>query len=177
MNPTEVTQLCRLVKALCPSQQFDHFTPDAWEIVLGDLAYADAKTAVAEIVRQPLEPGQSRYIEPGHIIAGVRRIRDKRIQSMPFPQPPAGLDAGEYAQWLADTREAIASGRYQPAPMDELTPGDIGRVRALVASVTGEPSTPRTQTAQQRREIDDAAAEAERARQLAALEAITEEES
>lgn len=173
----EIVKLGRFVKACCPSQQFDKHTPDAWMLILAGLDYDDARHAVAEIVRQPLEPGQSRYVEPGHIIAGVRRIRDKRIQSMPFPQPPAGLDAGQYAQWLADTREAIASGRYQPAPVDALTPGEVGRVRALVASVTGEPNTPRTQTTEQRREIDDAAAEAERTRQLAALEAITQEDS
>ena len=29
MNRTEIVQLCRLVKAVCPSQAIDQFTPDA----------------------------------------------------------------------------------------------------------------------------------------------------
>ena len=49
MNRTEIVQLCRLVKAVCPSQAIDQLTPDAWTLILGHVAYEDAKAAVLKI--------------------------------------------------------------------------------------------------------------------------------
>lgn len=114
MNAAEVLQLCRLVKACCPSQVFDEYTPQAWELILSGYDYADAKTAVAALVSAPLEPGRSRYIEPGHIIGGIKRIREKRVADNPMPEPPAGLTVAEYITWQRTTRDAIASGTYRP---------------------------------------------------------------
>ena len=47
MTPTEIVGLVRLVKALCPSQAIDEYTPDAWHLVLDDITVADAKAIVA----------------------------------------------------------------------------------------------------------------------------------
>ena len=74
MSPEETIALCRLVKAVCPSQALDQYTPDAWALILRHIDYNDAKQAVIDIASQPLEPGRSRYIEPGHIVAQVKRI-------------------------------------------------------------------------------------------------------
>lgn len=114
MNAAEILQLCRFVKACCPSQVLDEFTPQAWGLILGRYDYADAKQAVADLVSTPLEPGKARYVEPGHIIGGIQRIRQRRLGHIALPEPPPGLDANEYRTWQLRTREAIASGTYTP---------------------------------------------------------------
>ena len=173
MNPTEVVRLSRLIKALCPSQAFDDYTTDAWEIILADISYADAQQAIREIASQPLDLGRSRYIEPGHIIGQVRRIRQHRLESAAFPEPPAELTPGEYLAWYANLREAIMAGTYQPAP----TPPAIAAPERLSRAI--EQATPRPAEAQPDPEpakprMTEAELDAERARQLAALETITE---
>ena len=111
MNRAETVQLCRLVKSMCASQTFDEFTPDAWALILGHVSYEDAKAAVVHLSGLDLEPGHSRYIEPGHIIAQVKRIRAKRLENHAPVDPPSGLSTGEYLTWLRATNEAIASGQ------------------------------------------------------------------
>ena len=144
MNHTEAVQLCRVVKALCPSQAMDTHTPEAWALVLSQVTYADAKQAVAELAALPLEPGRARYIEPGHIIAGIRRIRQQRIEQTPMPEPPSGLDAAGYLGWLRATRAAVADG----TPQQDTTalparPELVAQIRAIAtAHDTSERTTP-----------------------------------
>lgn len=169
MNHTEVTQLCRLVKALCPSQAFDQYTPDAWSIVLEPYGYEDAKTAVAAIVGAPLEPGKSRYIEPGHIIGGIGRIRAARLAAIPMPEPPDGLTPAAYLSWERATRSAIASGTYTPAG-DRPAITAPERLADHVRAITGKDPQPERESAPVT-PIDDEAAESARIAQMAALEA------
>lgn len=179
MIASEVLQLCRLVKACCPSQTFDQYTPDAWGLILGRFAFEDAKLAVAAMVSAPLDPGKSRYLEPGHIIGGIMRLRNTRLQSTAFPEPPAGLDALEYSEWAGYVREAIAGGTYQAEPqkaLDAALEAMPGRVEAYIREAKrGMPQMPTSPAAQPERRaaINDEAAERERARQLAALDAMT----
>lgn len=121
MNGAEVLQLCRLVKACCPSQAFDEYSVDAWALILGSYDYADAKAAVAELVSLPLDPGKARYVEPGHIIGGIKRIRQKRIEQTPMPEPPSGLTVGEYITWQKHTHHAIAAGTYRDTQPPQTT--------------------------------------------------------
>lgn len=176
MNTAEVLQLCRLVKACCPSQALDTYTPDAWALILGGYDYADAQAAVIAIAGSPLELARSRYIEPGHIIDGIRRIRAKRLESTPLPEPPAALAPAEYSAWLGRTREAIASGTYvpEPEPPAIAAPGrrDLAIESATPRLVGVEPDPEPVKPRMSEAEIN-----AERARQLAALQAITQEES
>ena len=145
MTPNETISLCRLVKAICPSQALDQYTPDAWHMILGNLEYADAKLAVTQIASLDLEPGKARYIEPGHIIAAVKRIRAKRLDEYGPVDPPAGLNPTEYLAWLRTTNHQIASGH---APQrHQLTPNPDGqaRLQALTQNVgnplgTNEPN-------------------------------------
>ena len=130
MIQAEVVNLCRFIKALCPSQVFDTYTPDAWGLILDRYSYEDAKSAVAAIVGSPLDPGKSRYIEPGHIIAGIHRIRQARLDAHPLVTPPPGLSVREYGLWNQRVRRAIADGTYT-APADEPT-ADPERLAALV---------------------------------------------
>lgn len=176
MKPADVVKLCRLVKACCPSQQFDEYTPDAWAIILADVDHADAQQAVKDLVKLPLEPGKARYVEPGHIIGTVQRIRARRLEITPMPSPPAGLDPADYADWHARTREAIASGTYQAPAAPEIPPTEPGRFRELLAAATPSIASEPEHLDRRRRPdvvelVDQAQLDAERARQQAALTA------
>ena len=142
MNAAEVLQLCRFVKACCPSQVLDEFTPQAWAVILGRYDYADAKQAVAELVSTPLDQGKARYVEPGHIIGGIQRIRQRRLGQIAMPEPPPGLDAGEYQTWQLRTREAIASGTYTP-PNEPKAIASPHRIAELIHQATPQPKEQR----------------------------------
>ena len=54
MTHAETVLLTRYVKACCPQQAIDEYTPDAWHDLLGDLALADCRAAAAAVAkRQP----------------------------------------------------------------------------------------------------------------------------
>ena len=134
MSPEETVALCRLVKAICPSQALDQYTPDAWALILRHIDYNDAKQAVIDIASRPLEPGKSRYIEPGHIIAQVRRIRAQRLADHGPLIPPPGLDGTtEYLAWIRQASAVVASGGSLPTP--PAVAADPGRSAAAIASI------------------------------------------
>ena len=134
MNVTEAGRLCRLVSCLCPGQRFDEYSPEAWSLALSRVSYDDAKQACADLAGLDLEPGKSRYIEPGHVAAQVKRIRAKRLDDYGPVDPPAGLEPSEYLGWLRSTNEAIASGR---APERKQLPTNAAGVRRLEALTDG----------------------------------------
>ena len=134
MSPEETVALCRLVKAICPSQALDQYTPDAWALILRRIDYNDAKQAVIDIASRPLEPGKSRYIEPGHIIAQVKRIRAQRLADHGPLIPPPGLDGTtEYLAWIRQASAVVASGGSLPTP--PAVAADPGRSAAAIASI------------------------------------------
>lgn len=136
MNRAEAAKLCYLVANYCGGQHFNDVTPDAWVLVLKDVDYDDAKDAVVELASMELKPGESRYIEPGHIIAGVRRIRTRRIDNYGPIDPPSGIGVADYLDWYRTTRDAIASGRAPERPADIENPEGRRRALALVANLT-----------------------------------------
>ena len=134
MNQTEAIMLCRLVKAVCPSQALDQYTPDAWHLILGHIDYSDAKAAVARLAALDLEPGRSRYIEPGHIIAQVRRIRAQRLTDHGPLIPPPGLDGTtQYLSWIRQATAVVASGGS--LPKHPALPPNPGRSAAVIAGI------------------------------------------
>ena len=134
MSPEETVALCRLVKAICPSQALDQYTPDAWALILRHIDYNDAKQAVIDIASRPLEPGKSRYIEPGHIIAQVKRIRAQRLADHGPLIPPPGLDGTtEYLAWIRQASAVVASGGSLPTP--PAVAADPGRSAAAIANI------------------------------------------
>lgn len=134
MSPEETVALCRLVKAVCPSQALDQYTPDAWALILRHVDYSDAKQAVIDIASQPLEPGKSRYIEPGHIIAQVKRIRAQRLTDHGPLIPPPGLDGtAQYLAWIRQASAVVASGGSLPTP--PAVAADPGRSAAVIAGI------------------------------------------
>lgn len=106
MTPKETVMLVRYVKACCPQQQIDEYTPDAWHDLLGDLAMNDCREAVKAVTRR--QP----FVAPAEIRAEVRRIRDDRLSRQVLPAPPPELadEPGRYQAALAASIQRIADG-------------------------------------------------------------------
>lgn len=114
MTPKETLLLARYVKACCPQQAMDTYTPEAWHDLLGDLELGDCKAAVQAVAkRQP-------FVAPAEIRAEVRRIKDERLERTPVPAPPAELldDPAAYADRLRQSAQAIASGQPERAAIE-----------------------------------------------------------
>jgi len=93
MNEIELAKLLRFVHALCPAQKFDEYTPDAWELVLGDIPFDDARAALKTLGQQ------LRFIAPSDIAQEVRRVRNVRAaqytdyaDTLPDADPDKPLD-------------------------------------------------------------------------------------
>lgn len=127
MNPSETVMLARYVKALCPQQKFDEFTPDAWHDVLGDFALVDARAAAAAVAkRQP-------FVSPAEIIGEIKRQRGERASDFQGPGLPAEIpdadpdDVQAYLAALRGQRTRAADGvESKPRKMAELLAG-VGR--------------------------------------------------
>lgn len=75
MNAQEAIAVCRYVRAACPQQAMDEFTPQAWADLLTDVRYEDAQEAVRVLVKQ--RP----FVAPAEIITEIKRIGAKRTRS------------------------------------------------------------------------------------------------
>ena len=115
MNLTEAQQLCRLVSCFCPSQKFDRHSPGAWLLLLSNVDADDAQEAVLQLAGLELEPGKARYIEPGHIVGAVRKIRAARRVDAGQPEPPPEVadDPAAYLAWLRATNKDAAKHHRQ----------------------------------------------------------------
>lgn len=128
MNNSEAVVLCRYVKAICPQQAIDEYTPDAWGDLLPDISLADARDAVRELGRR--QP----FIAPAEIVAETKRIRGRRIANAPHPVPPPGLDPIETAEWLRAAWKRIGDGEALPDDQrGELEDRDMAHVLASAA--------------------------------------------
>ena len=113
MNMKEAIALCRYTQACCPQQRLDQYTPDAWLDLLGDLTYADCKTAVANVAKR--EP----FVSPAEIRTEVAHMRRDRIDEAILTGAPE--DPADYIHWLKRTRRLVADGRQANLP--QLEPG------------------------------------------------------
>lgn len=106
MNEQEIAILIRMVKALCPAQRFDEFTPDLWLGVLGEFRFDDAQAAL-----KPLALAQP-FIAPTDIAKQVRRTRGERIERFESLAQliPNAVDGVQSGQELRALRRAIADG-------------------------------------------------------------------
>ena len=73
MNRQEAVALTRYVKACCPQQAIDEYTPNAWHDLLGDLDLAVCRQAAARVARR--QP----FVAPAEIRAEVRSERQQRL--------------------------------------------------------------------------------------------------
>ncbi|WP_370421975.1 hypothetical protein AB8O64_27695 [Streptomyces sp. QH1-20] len=89
MTPEETVALTRYVRAICPGQRMDEFTPDAWHDVLAPYDLTDARAAVVALV-----DGGAAFVAVGEITARVRQMRASRSRHIHGPgQSPEVPDA------------------------------------------------------------------------------------
>lgn len=119
MTPDQTVLLARYVRALCPQQKFDEYTPDAWHDILFPFLLEEARTAAATIAsRQP-------FVSPGEIATEIRRTRADRMARHTDPTPRADPDnPAAYQAELAASRLAVATGQQEPS-QHELTSGPM----------------------------------------------------
>lgn len=129
MNPTESLALTRFVRAACPQQKFDEYTPDAWHELLADLQFADCRAAVTALgKRQP-------FISPAEIRTEVVRIRAERIRAdMTEPEYDRDDVAGGLAAIRA-RRRAVGDGQSAPNALPAIDPAVRDRVEKYVDAV------------------------------------------
>lgn len=111
MTPTEIVMLTGYIRAHFPQQPVDEYTTEALGELLAPYAAGDCKAAVLTIA----ERGE-RWCSPTDVKAEVKRIRARRIDSTPLPEPPADLSIRDYPAWLATERKRIADGGQPDRP-------------------------------------------------------------
>lgn len=158
MTREETVLLCRYVRACCPQQAIDQYTPDAWYDLLGDLRLDDCRQAVKAVAqRQP-------FVAPAEIRAEVRRIREERIGPAgpglgPVPPPADPDDPKGYLAAMRAQQRAVGDGRLPRAlptgEDDGADSNDNPHVEAIRARFEAE------QAAARRREAEEREAERE----------------
>jgi hypothetical protein len=118
VNGPEVVGLLGFVRAFCPAQKMDDYTPDAWLLALRDLSLDDCKAAVVEIAKR--EP----WIAPADVRKEVRRAREDRLSRVPeIAVPDADPDdVAAYQRALREDRYRVAEG-LKPRPVAALVAG------------------------------------------------------
>jgi len=103
VGPDELETITRAIKALCPAQKWDEYTPDLWLQVLGEVPYADAAAALGRL------GGRQPWIGPADIKADFKAVARRRLDAVDVcPNPVEGV---EYHDELRTVRRAIAEGR------------------------------------------------------------------
>lgn len=120
MNQDEIAALTRLIKAICPAQKFDEYTPDAWLLVLDDVTLEAAVAALKPLART------HRFIAPADIAEHIRTERAKRPDVRGVEEATAVPDADpdDPAAYIA----ALRSGAHRPPGIERPRP-----VAALLA--------------------------------------------
>lgn len=137
MTPEEIVVLARYVRALCPQQKFDEYTPDAWHDVLGEYRLDEARAAAARVAK-----GQP-FVSPSEIIDAIKRQREDTARDFQGPGLAAAIpdaDPDDVTAYLA----AIRQQRYRAASGLELTPRPMAELLAGVGrEVPAEDEKPR----------------------------------
>ena len=147
MNAAEVVKVCRLVRAYCPAQAMDSYTPDAWFDVIGRVRIEDAIDAVKHLA------GSQSFIDPSQILARVRYVRRDREErgrpSLVVPDWIGELEDGPeqtraYDEWLEGELRSLADGNPPPVPRALAGMPDDARA-AIRAALTPPPAEPSDQ--------------------------------
>jgi hypothetical protein len=130
MNKTDTVLLCRYIKAMCPAQTIDEYTPDAWADILDDITLEEAKAAIYDGVRDR----KWRFIDATDVVAGVRENRRGRLDDYVrkfgpvLPPRELGDKPGEEHEWLVNARRLILDGKVTH-------PSELGQVDTSVLPV------------------------------------------
>jgi len=139
VTPDETVVLARYVRALCPQQKFDEYTPDAWHDVLADYRLSDARAAAATVARR--QP----FVSPAEIIDEIKRIRSDRASEFQGPGLSAEVpdadpdDVRGYLAALRAQRTRSADG-MKPRPVAELVKS-VARALPAVGDIAAEGET------------------------------------
>ncbi|MFE3326847.1 hypothetical protein [Streptomyces sp. NPDC059176] len=137
MTPDETVVLARYVRALCPQQKFDEYTPDAWHDVLGEYRLDEARAAAARVAKK--QP----FVSPAEIIDEITQIRGDRARDIQGPGQPAAVpdaDPDDVHAYLA----ALRQQRMRAADGLELKPRNIKALTARLGEMPAEEKPPRT---------------------------------
>lgn len=139
MTPTETVKLCRMVKAICPAQAIDEFTPDVWFDLIGHLDARVAGAAVKEL-------GQThRFISPADITAEVDRRRREVLANTVSDSEPEWLErlegeehTREYLRWRRERQNRMLRGEPEPdEPPRQITERKLGPIVKAIAKDMG----------------------------------------
>jgi hypothetical protein len=134
VNRKEAVALTRYVKACCPQQQIDDYTPQAWFGLLSDLDAGDCQAAITTLgQRQP-------FIAPAEIRDEVKRIRTGRLDGFQYVPVEGDGNPKVYLAARREQIEAVASGR-RPADPAAITadPAQAEAVKELCGPVFRRP--------------------------------------
>lgn len=127
MTPDETVILARYVRALCPQQKFDEYTPDAWHDVLKDYDLNEATEAAANVARKQA------FVAPGEIATEVRKARRELVsvdaETEPPPADPNNVPL--YLRQVRTHRRNVATGLTPaiPALPASITESDVSAMR------------------------------------------------
>lgn len=120
MDREHAVAVLRKVIAYCPAMKLNDDSRQAWAEALADANFQDSLDAVAVIGAKPLDPGEQLWIQPGHILAEVRRIRARRLDDFDVANlTGAPADVDDYLAWRRATNRAIADGHQSGLPQVE----------------------------------------------------------
>ncbi|MFI9204018.1 hypothetical protein [Streptomyces sp. NPDC053048] len=129
MNAEETVALTRYVRAICPGQRIDEYTPDAWHDVLAPYELADARAAVVALV-----DSGAVFVGVGEITTKIRQTRAHRVRHIHGPgQSPEIPDADPddvtaYLAALRAQRIRAASATTHRRSLNELLTGTGRRI-------------------------------------------------
>lgn len=132
MTPDETVILARYVRALCPQQKFDEYTPDAWHDILGDYQLADARQAAASVARR--QP----FVAPAEIAHEIAKIRSTRTHDFVY-EPPAGDSDPDYLTRYRQQLTATGNGQRPPVITHELPRRPVAALVASLAEAMPKP--------------------------------------
>jgi hypothetical protein len=134
VNHDEMVDLLTLIAAR-DNRTVGQTTVAVWLEDIGDLAYADAREAVAAHFRE--EPGV--WLMAAHVRQRVKKIRAARLHDFQYVPVPGDENTAVYLAALREQRAAVADGRREPAPA--LPPGAdrSDEVRELCAGAFKRP--------------------------------------
>lgn len=149
MDAADALLVLTKIKLFHPPQDDTDDTCRAWAQALTYAGVASVQDAIDAVQRRYATPGANPWITPGDVVAGVRAIRSKRLDSSDAILPD--VDPDQVQDWLKARRAglaALADGRIQPpAPIEGgRVPTELrGRVSlspARMASVVRRPERP-----------------------------------
>ena len=128
MNTQEAAALLSVAAA------FDNRKPDpdaatAWAVALGNIKFTDARDVIVAHYRASNE-----WLMPNHVIAAVKRLRNKRIAEAGDLIPPPDLTPLETVAWLGEARRRIGDGETvdQVTAYGELRTRHLPDLRSLL---------------------------------------------